>query len=338
VVTSLYPTLDRPTAGPFVRRRVEALRERGVIVDVVAARTYRQSGLRRHLSMLAQGLRPRRRPDGVEGHVLFPAGLIALLLARLHRRPLLVYAHGADVGRVANRTRFHRALASLVARSADAVVTNSATTAGRVASLGGTARVVSPGVDLERFRPANRVAARRAHDLPTESRIAMYVGGLSTRKGADVFAEALGAAPGWQGVIVGEGELGPSIRSRFPALRMAGSVEPDAVPGWLEAADVVVVPSRDEPLGLAAVEALACGVPVVASAVGGLADVVVDGQNGLLVPPGDSAAIVAALDRLGDEGLREQLARDARASVAGHDLRLATDAMAGIWQSLGVRT
>jgi phosphatidylinositol alpha-1,6-mannosyltransferase len=270
--------------------------------------------------------------------VLFPAGLIALFLARLHRRPLLVYAHGADVGRVANRSPLHRALASLVARSADAVVTNSPATASRVASLGGTARVVPPGVDLERFRPADRAAARMEHGLPVDGRIAMYVGGLSTRKGADAFADALSHAAGWLGVVVGDGELGPWIRSHFPALRLAGAVEPDAVPGWLAAADVVVVPSRDEPLGLAAVEALACGVPVIASAVGGLAEVVRDGLNGLQVPPGDGAAIVAALGRLSDEALRKRLAREARSSIAAHDMRLATDAMAAIWLTLGVRT
>ena len=338
LVTSLYPTADRPTAGPFVRRRVDALRERGVIVDVVAARDYRHSGLRRHASMLVTGLRDRRRPDGVEGHVLFPAGLIALLLARLHRRPLLVYAHGADVGRVANRSPLHRALARFVARAADAVVTNSTATAARVARLGGAARVVPPGVDLERFRPADRDSARRRLDLPLDARIALYVGGLSERKGADVFADALTTAAGWLGLMVGDGELALSIRQGSPGVRLVGAVEPDAIPGWLTAADVVVVPSRDEPLGLAAIEALACGVPVVASAVGGLGEVVIDGINGVHVPPGDPAAVVAALEQLADESVRDRLARAARLSIEAHDLRRATEAMAAIWLSLGVRT
>jgi len=338
IVTSLYPTPDRPAAGPFVRRRVAALRDRGVIVDVLAARDYRSSGLRRHLAMLVRGLRDRRRPDGVEGHVLFPAGLIALLLARIHRCPLLIYAHGADVGRMANRTPLHRALAAVVARTADIVVTNSPATAARVARLGGQAHVVSPGVDFERFQPADRDTARRRLGLPLDVRMAMYVGGLSLRKGADVFASALNRTPGWLGVLVGEGELGATIGQRYPRVLAVGAVEPDAVPGWLNAADVVVVPSRDEPLGLVAVEALASGLPVIASAVGGLADLVAGGVNGFLVPPGDEHAIVAALRKLESEALRARLAKAARASVASHDIHVTSAAMADLWLTLGVRT
>src|SRR6185369_12147054 len=110
VVTPIYPTADRPEAGAFVARRVAALRERGVQVEVAAPTSYRAGGLRRHLTILRRALVPRSRPDGVEGHVLFVAGFIALLAARLQRRPLLIYAHGLDVRVTAQRTPVHRFL------------------------------------------------------------------------------------------------------------------------------------------------------------------------------------------------------------------------------------
>jgi glycosyltransferase involved in cell wall biosynthesis len=91
-------------------------------------------------------------------------------------------------------------------------------------------------------------------------------------------------------------------------------------------------------LGLAAVEALACGTPVVASAVGGLTEVVRDGENGLLVPPGDPSALAAALARLEDPDLRARLGAAGPASVAGHDSRAAAAAMAEVWAELGVQT
>jgi glycosyltransferase involved in cell wall biosynthesis len=337
LVTSLYPTADRPEAGAFVWRRVEALRQHGVQVEVLAAGSYRMSAVARHLQLLVQALRPRPRPDGVEGHVLFVAGLVALVAARLHRRPLLIYAHGADVRVTAQRSPVHRALARLVARGADIVVTNSAATARQVERLGAVAEVVSPGVDFERFSPGDRATARARLGLAGEALIALYVGGLSLRKGADVFAAALAGLRSWQGVMVGGGELDPDLR-RQAAVRLVGVAAPDEIAAWMQAADVVVVPSREEPLGLAAIEALACGIPVIASRTGGLVDVIQGDVNGLLVDPADPGAVAAALVRLEDASLRRKLADASRASVAGHDIRATTEQMAVLWRRLGVRT
>src|SRR4029078_10318300 len=105
------------------------------------------------------------------------------------------------------------------------------------------------------------------------------------------YAPARAAPPRWLGVMVGSGEHEAQIRARQPQIHLAGVVEPNAVPTWMQAADVVVVPSREEPLGLAAIEALACGMPIIATRTGGLAEVVRDGVNGLLVEPGDAGAI-----------------------------------------------
>ncbi|HEY8870019.1 MAG TPA: glycosyltransferase [Candidatus Limnocylindrales bacterium] len=336
LITSLYPTADRPEAGPFVAQRVQALRENGVDVRVVAAETYRHGGLRRHVGMLWTAVTARGPFDGVEGHVLFPAGLVAWLAARLRRIPLVVYAHGSDVTIAARRTPIHIVLAKVVARGASRVVTNSADTASYVAALGAEAIVISPGVDLERFRPGDRDAVRATLGIARGALLALYVGSLDTRKGADVFAAALDRTPGWFGILVGTGELRPLLAARYPRLRLEGAVAPAAVPEWMVAADVVVVPSRREPLGLAAVEALACGTPVIASAVGGLRDVVRDGENGILVPPDDPTAISTALTQLSDPAARASLSAAARLSVLGHDLRATTAAMAVVWRKLGV--
>jgi glycosyltransferase involved in cell wall biosynthesis len=338
LVTSLYPTADRPEAGAFVAQRVQALRDRGVDVRVIAASTYRHGGFRRHLEMLWRALTARGRFDGIEGHVLFPASLVAWLAARLRGLPLVVYAHGWDVTVAARRTPIHFVLARLVARGASRVVTNSADTAQYVAALGAEAIVISPGVDLDRFRPGDRDAARSRLGIQAGPLLALYVGSIDRRKGADVFAAALDRAPGWRGILVGAGDLRPGLAAQHPGLRFEGTVAPAAIPDWMIAADVVIVPSRREPLGLAAIEALACATPVIASAVGGLRDVVLDGTNGILVPPEDPTAVASALTRLTEPEVRARLSATARASVLGHDLRLATTAMATVWRELGVAT
>lgn len=353
IVTNMYPTPDRPQTGPFVALRVAALRERGVEVVVAGPSGYGGNSLLRHLGIARRAFTARGHFDGVEAHGVYLAGVLALPAARLRRIPLLAYAHGGDVADYGQRNRVSRALTGWVMRGAAAIVANSGNTAGHVERFGATARVVSPGVDMSVFRPlagtagggaelaaavaAERAAVRARLGLP-ERLVAVYVGSLSERKGADIFAAALdlAASAGWSGVMIGDGPLSDSIASEHPAVRRLPPTSQVEVAAWMRAADVVVVPSRREPLGLAAVEALACGTPVVASAVGGLKEVVRDGETGLLVAPDDPAVLASALIRLKDDALRARLAAAAPASVARHDIRAAAAEMAQVWLELGV--
>jgi glycosyltransferase involved in cell wall biosynthesis len=335
VVTSLYPTPDRPQMGAFVARRVDELRRRGVEVVVAAPVNYRHSIVRRHLGILRVALTERGRFDGVEGHVVYPTGLIAWLAARLRRTPVLLYAHGSDVLVAPAMGRLHRRLASFAVRHADARVANSHWVAEAMGGLGAPAEVVSPGVDFDLFRPADASAARARLGLERRALIALFIGGLVEIKGPDVFAAAMAGLDGWLGIVVGDGPM----RERLGAagtVTLYPAVPPAEVAEWITAADVVVVPSRGDGLGLAAVEALACGRPVVASSVGGLPEVVKDSENGLLVPPDDPAALRGAIERLADDRLRKRLGAAGPASVAAHGMAAVTDAMAGIWRRLGV--
>lgn len=183
--------------------------------------------------------------------------------------------------------------------------------------------VVPPGVDLDRFTPGDRAAARRRfgfHDGPTM----VFVGRLQPFKGTDVAVNALARlarmVPDARLVIVGgdspRGSRGERIRLRLTARRLGVSdrvrfVEPvahDELPDLYRAADVVVVPSASESFGLVALEAAACGTPVVATAVGGLRLIVRDGDTGYLVDRRDPGSFANALSRvLADPLLRERL-------------------------------
>ena len=242
VVTSLYPTADRPEIGPFVAQRVEWLRRTGHQVTVVAAEDYRAGGWRRHASMLRQVIAGRRiAVDGVEGHVLYPAGLVAAVAAVIHRVPLVLYAHGSDVGISAQRSPIHRILAATAARRAGAVVTNSRQTAGHVRRLGVRAQVVPPGIDLDRFAPGDRATARRSLDIPDDSPMALFLGRVDADKGPDLFAEAVSGADGWLGIMVGDGSMKDELRHRWPRIRYRDGVRHAAVPALMRAADVVKI-------------------------------------------------------------------------------------------------
>jgi glycogen(starch) synthase len=140
-------------------------------------------------------------------------------------------------------------------------------------------------------------------------------------------------------------DAGPAARELVVRNRLTESVRflgpVDDVASLMQTADVAIQPSHFEALGLSAIEALACGAPVVASAVGGLLDFVRDGENGLTCPPRDAGALAAALGRvIEDRAMRARLASVARASVEHvYDERVVFERFAQLVRALaGSRT
>jgi glycosyltransferase involved in cell wall biosynthesis len=288
LLTRIWPTRERPSVGTFVRDRTSGVPALRVV------RPRRLPGPLVYAGLLLDALRAGPSIRGVEAHMLMPTGMVGLLVARLRRVPLVVYVHGGDVRRWTGMVSPMRWLASQVATRADRIVTNSEHTAGLVRGLGADAVVVPPGVDLARFRPSPRPAERRV----------LYLGGRNSRKGYDV---AVGVA---------DTLVGPWLRDLDPA----------DVPAVIAAHDVVVMPSTHEPFGLVAVEAIASGRWVVASAVGGLRDIIIDGVNGTLVHDGD---FPAALRRVPDY---DPFA--IAPTVARYSLERWQVGMAGVWDAL----
>ncbi len=198
-------------------------------------------------------------------------------------------------------------------------------------------RLLPHGVDTARFQPARadeRAALRGQLGLPP-GLLAVYSGRLLRGKGLETLVEALAspAAPPDLGVVlVGSGEgqaldatldLKRRVAEAGLGARLVFAGRSDRVEDYLRASDLFVFPSLFEALGIALVEAAACGLPAVASRTGGIVDVVEDGRSGLLVPPGDARALAEALARLaGDRYRRAALGAAAReGAVARFDER-----------------
>jgi len=237
-------------------------------------------------------LRRARHADVLHAHWWLPSGIVAVLAGRIARVPVVVHVHGTDAAM--GDHRLLRPLARLVLRAADAVVAASDDLAGWASRVAGVDAVVLPmplraayaGPGAERPGPADPAGP------------VLGVGRLVPEKGFDVLVRAAALA-GLPLVLVGDGPE----RSRLAALaeevgadlRFAGAVPPAELAEHYRAARLVAVPSRREGFGLVAAEALASGRAVVASAVGGLTQVVHDGVDGRLVPPDDVDALAAAL-------------------------------------------
>jgi glycosyltransferase involved in cell wall biosynthesis len=180
-------------------------------------------------------------------------------------------------------------LARSVLRGARLVIAASSALAESARDLGaGEVRVIPSGIDL----PAEIGEEARPPEV-------LYAGRLSVEKGIEELVEA---TSGMRLVVAGDGPL----RRRVPAA--VGFVPHDELQRLYARAAIVACPSRREGFGVACLEAMAHARPVVATAVGGLRDLVVDGETGLLVPPRDPAALRAALERLlADADLRRRL-------------------------------
>ena len=222
-----------------------------------------------------------------------------------------------------------------VVAAADRLLANTRDEAGDLVELYGAdpARiaVVPPGVDLSVFRPGSRGAARERLQLPLSARVLLFVGRIQPLKAPDVLIRAtarlLQEEPWRRGDVVVAVLGGPSgsgldrpeeLQSLVGSLGLAGVVRfappvtRDALADWYRAADLVAVPSHSESFGLVAMEAQACGTPVVAARVGGLRTAVRDGVTGLLVDGHDPATWAAALaGLLDDPGRRAALGRAA---------------------------
>jgi glycosyltransferase involved in cell wall biosynthesis len=312
VLTTSYPRWEGDAAGRFVADAVERLRGRGLDVDVVSPATFRHFGVA-YGAGIAGNLRARparallvpaflgayaraaRRAaagaDLVHAHWL-PSGVAALATGK----PYVLQVWGTDV----ELARRAPALARPVLRRARLVVAASRALAGEARALGAhEVRVIPSGVDVPD-------AAGEEADPPE----VLFAGRLSAEKGV---LELVEAARGLNLVVAGDGPL----RARVPgALGMLLHAELEE---RYRRAAVVVCPSLREGFGVVCAEAMAHGLPVVATAVGGLLDLVVDGETGLVVPPRDPSALRAALERLlADRDLRRRLGEAGRDRIRQH--------------------
>lgn len=244
--------------------------------------------------------------DVVHSHLTRSGNFAALLRAR-HGLPSVAHLH-------ANHPQLHTGLHDLlIAVSRDTAARQRAVPWNWSVPI----EVLPNFVDPAQFRPAaaGRDPLREALGVAPLTPVIAVVGLISRRKGQDLavraFAEVRRARSDAVLAVIGGGELPAGL----PADGVVALGQREDLPALLPHATVVVVPSRDEPFGLAAVEAMACGVPVVAFAVGGLREILTDGA-GVAVPAGDLRALASRVVRLiGDDGLRSGQAMAGLAAV-----------------------
>jgi glycosyltransferase involved in cell wall biosynthesis len=306
VFTTSYPRDERDASGRFVADAVERLRARGVRVRVLAPE------LRGEGTVVAK---LRRAPWRVPGFVVRSVlalrradvdlvhahWLLAGLVAALGGKPFVLTLHGSgSAGRFSDLELARRAprFVGWIVRRARLVIAVSEPLADAARRCGARdVHVIPNGISV----PAQTGAEAEPAEV-------LFAGRLSAEKGVQELVEA---ARGLNLVVAGDGPLRPLVPDTL------GFLSPAELDERYRRAAVVVCPSRSEGFGVVCAEAMAHAKPVVATAVGGLKDLVQHGRTGLLVEPGDPHALREAIETLlADPLLRRRLGEAARADVA----------------------
>jgi len=259
-------------------------------------------------------------PDIVHALHLTSYGFLA---ARADVHPCVISVWGTDVLEAPTLTPFHRLITRYALARADRITATGMRLAEatlRYMPADADVAVIPYGVDLDRFRPPER--------SPRDELVVGSVGRLSPEKGLKYLLQAMAGVaqqqPKARLLLAGDGPERRSLERLATRLGLvdrvefAGEVPHDQVPQTLARMDVFAMPSTWEGFGVAALEAAAMELPVVASNIHGIPDVVEDGVTGILVPPKDVAALSQAILRLlGDGDKRRRMGRAGRDMVAG---------------------
>jgi glycosyltransferase involved in cell wall biosynthesis len=200
-------------------------------------------------------------------------------------------------------------------------------------------RLWPQGVDARRFRPerASEEWRKKLSGGHPDEKILLYVGRLAPEKGIGQLRGVLRELSGVRLAIVGDGPARKALEREFrgtPTV-FTGLLVGDDLAAAYASADIFLFPSTTETLGMAMIEGLASGLPVVAARAGAAHEVVSEGENGLLYEPGGGEELVAAVRRILDNNaLRASLSRRARAGVVGRDWEASTAALRGYYEEV----
>jgi glycosyltransferase involved in cell wall biosynthesis len=237
-----------------------------------------------------------------------PDGFAAVLLGREFRIPVLCTAHGSDIYDYPFRNRATMWATRWTVKRVDGLVAVNSNLKSRIAALGrsGPVTVSYNGADQQVFSQQSRSAARAKLGIPASKKVVVFVGYLCPEKGLEHLLAAMKQLVNDDTILylVGDGVLREQLQAQAVRFDLGntcvfvGQRPHSEIAAWLSAADCFVLPSVAEGFPLVIVEAMASRAPIVATAVGGIPEIVRHEHTGLLVPPRDPGALANAMNRI----------------------------------------
>jgi glycosyltransferase involved in cell wall biosynthesis len=306
VISNMYPTEVHKSFGIFVKNQVEALRNKGISVDVIAIDNPDKGKLnllkkygKWAFTFLFHLLFKGSRTSVVHAHYVFPSGWLAKWYKKLYGARFIVTAHGGDIDQMAKKSRRIKNMTKSILAEADHVIAVGQELFTTLETEFGVPpdklSLINMGVNLEVFKPVDKAEARSRCGIPPSQTPLLFVGNIIEQKGLNELVEAFSQAkkdhPDYELYIIGSDKNQGYVQRLKALISETGSLESihflgtknqSEVALWMAAAEVFILPSHIEGFGLVALEAMACGTPVVGTHVGGLKYLLNDG-NGVLV-------------------------------------------------------
>lgn len=305
-VISLYAMSRQPKdfIAAFLMAVMRPLRLASTVRLAVQSYTWKDPGLIRQLAYLCAAILMARqlRQRGIthiHNHLGDSSGTVAMLTAELTGTPFSITLHGPEIFDEAVRWHLRRKIARAQFVACISKFCRARAMLNADPSDWSKLEIVRCGVELTQY-PAKA--------CNSDGRRLLFVGRLEIRKGITTLIEAMSLLRrhgcSTYLTVVGQGAMRPDIEGQISAVglaevvELAGPMDEAGVAKALGLADIVIVPSLSEGLPVILMEAMACGLPVIASSVDGIPELVSDGVTGLLVPPADAKALAAAIQRL----------------------------------------
>jgi glycosyltransferase involved in cell wall biosynthesis len=270
--------------------------------------------------------------DLIHAHTITPDGFAACKLAKSLRLPVICSARGSEVHTTPKESAMVHRMTRWALRQTDGMIAVSHALAEEAANIAEAEATLKPKVIYngvgENFKTAgDRLASRRKLNLSAAAQIILFVGRCERDKGLGELLQASGdfsrLNPKAELVIVGDGgarselELAARCEPFDTRVHFVGQVGRDGIGEYLQAADIFVLPSYGEGMPNALLEAMAAGLPCVATHVGGIPEAIQDGVNGILIPPKSAGAIAGALKKIfSAPDLSRDLGAAARRTIA----------------------
>lgn len=285
----------------------------------------------------------RLKPDLVHSQSV-RMGVPAYVARKLWRTPYLVWGRGTDVYLP---WLFKRPISRLILRNANAVIALTRDMKQEMQKIySREVEVIPNGIELQDYRDLGAKAEiRRSLGLGGDERLVLFVGTLRPVKGLPFLIEAMSIMrqhnPVARLMLVGDGQERRGLQGLVEesdmedAVTFVGEVPNEKVPEYMAAADVLVLPSLSEGFPVTILEAMAAGLPVVATRVGGLTEIVEDGENGFLVEPRSPQETADRLCLLlADDSLRERISRNNREKAKAYSWDRVADRLEALYQEI----
>lgn len=262
----------------------------------------------------------------IHAHWAIPTGFIGVISAKIMRRPVILTAHDSDITVWSQKSFLANKIIRFTLKKANLIIAVTSILKNFMVKRLGTnsnkISVVPLGIDTDLFKPKDQKSARQQLHLPQDKDIALFIGGLLEIKGIRYLMQAiprlLEMRKNLYFVLLGSGHLEVYIKNEIEknhvshAVMLCGPKNHTQIPLWLAASNVLLLPSLSEGLGMVISEALAMGIPVIASKVGGIPKIVTHNYNGFLISPGDVESLVENIDLFfSDKKISESLKKNA---------------------------